>query len=416
LLSKLTIGTSGQILTSSGTAPQWSTLSGVAVTTFSAGTTGFTPSSATSGAVTLGGTLATTNGGTGLTSFTANGVVYASSTSALATGSALTFDGSQLVINGSYALNSDDFVYSYAGGTSGQRRAGFYLDGTNGQIRHYVSGSEQMRLTSTGLGIGTSSTDRKLTVYTTDATGKMALFSNGYLNTNFYISCDPSSGGGVINISNNAATAAFPLLFQMNGTEKMRLDASGNLLVGDTVSAGAYRLQVTATTATGAYAAFFNGGSSAGQGPYVYLPGNRSSDTTYTGLAVGDDSGARFKVLGNGNVQNTNNSYGAISDAKLKENIVNTSPKLADLMQVQVRNYNLIGETSKQIGVVAQELETVFPAMVDETPDKDKNGNNLGTTTKSVKYSVFVPMLIKAMQEQQAMIESLTKRLAAAGI
>ena len=43
------------------------------------------------------GTLATTNGGTGLTSFTANGVVYASSTSALATGSALTFDGSQLV-------------------------------------------------------------------------------------------------------------------------------------------------------------------------------------------------------------------------------------------------------------------------------------------------------------------------------
>ena len=39
------------------------------------------------------GTLATTNGGTGLTSFTANGVVYASSTSALATGSALTFDG-----------------------------------------------------------------------------------------------------------------------------------------------------------------------------------------------------------------------------------------------------------------------------------------------------------------------------------
>lgn len=92
-LTKLAIGTAGQILTSSGTAPQWSTLSGVAVTTFSAGTTGFTPSSATSGAVTLAGTLATTNGGTGLSSFTSGGVVYASSSSALATGSALTFDG-----------------------------------------------------------------------------------------------------------------------------------------------------------------------------------------------------------------------------------------------------------------------------------------------------------------------------------
>jgi hypothetical protein len=56
------------------------------VTTFSAGTTGFTPNSATSGAVTLAGTLATTNGGTGLTSFTSGGALYASSTSALTTG------------------------------------------------------------------------------------------------------------------------------------------------------------------------------------------------------------------------------------------------------------------------------------------------------------------------------------------
>jgi hypothetical protein len=63
------------------------------VSTFSAGTTGLTPSTATSGAVTLSGTLAVANGGTNLTSFTANGVVYASSSSALATGSALTFDG-----------------------------------------------------------------------------------------------------------------------------------------------------------------------------------------------------------------------------------------------------------------------------------------------------------------------------------
>jgi hypothetical protein len=109
-----------------------------------------------------------------------------------------------------------------------------------------------------------------------------------------------------------------------------------------------------------------------------------------------------FKVIGNGNVQNTNNSYGAISDVKLKENIVDASPKLADLMQVKVRNYNLIGDTSKQIGVVAQELETVFPAMIEETPDRDAEGNVLETTTKAVKYSVFVPMLIKAIQELKA--------------
>jgi hypothetical protein len=86
--SALAIGTAGQILTvnSGATAPQWSTLSGVAVTTFSAGTTGFTPSSATSGAITLAGTLATTNGGTALTSFTSGGAMYATSTSVLTTG------------------------------------------------------------------------------------------------------------------------------------------------------------------------------------------------------------------------------------------------------------------------------------------------------------------------------------------
>jgi hypothetical protein len=66
------------------------------VTTFSAGTTGFTPSTATSGAVTLSGTLATTNGGTGLTSFTANRVFYASSTSAIGSSANLTFDGTTL--------------------------------------------------------------------------------------------------------------------------------------------------------------------------------------------------------------------------------------------------------------------------------------------------------------------------------
>jgi hypothetical protein len=63
-------GTAGQVLTSQGSAaaPTWTTASG-GVTTFSAGTTGLTPSTATSGAVTLAGTLAVANGGTGITAF-----------------------------------------------------------------------------------------------------------------------------------------------------------------------------------------------------------------------------------------------------------------------------------------------------------------------------------------------------------
>lgn len=65
-------GASGQVLRSNGAAaPSWEDLSNLGVSTFSAGTTGFTPSTATSGAVTLAGTLALTNGGTGATTVSA---------------------------------------------------------------------------------------------------------------------------------------------------------------------------------------------------------------------------------------------------------------------------------------------------------------------------------------------------------
>jgi hypothetical protein len=97
-LSKLGIGTNGQILTSTGSAPQWSTLSGVAVTTFSAGTTGLTPNTATSGAVTLAGTLVVGNGGTGQTSFTSGYVLYGNGTSGLSSSSNMTFNGTSLTL------------------------------------------------------------------------------------------------------------------------------------------------------------------------------------------------------------------------------------------------------------------------------------------------------------------------------
>lgn len=115
--TRLAIGSNNQVLTSNGTTATWATLS--TVSTFSAGTTGFTPSTATSGAVTLAGTLATTNGGTGLTSFTSGGLLYASSTSALTTGSALTYSSSTLTApnvaaSNGMIVNSNTVSASYA--------------------------------------------------------------------------------------------------------------------------------------------------------------------------------------------------------------------------------------------------------------------------------------------------------------
>jgi hypothetical protein len=78
-LGATAVGTTGQVLVgNTGAAPSWATLTGIGVTSFSAGTTGFTPSTATTGAITLGGTLGVANGGTGTTTaFTAGSVVFA---------------------------------------------------------------------------------------------------------------------------------------------------------------------------------------------------------------------------------------------------------------------------------------------------------------------------------------------------
>jgi len=200
------------------------------------------------------------------------------------------------------------------------------------------------------------------------------------------------------------------------GIERARITSGGDLLVGTASTAGRICSDVGSSTTLNAYDGLTPNSyagivyqsrslTAAGNGWYHFVgqSGNGSSITTNNIL-----------IFGNGDVQNTNNSYGAISDRKLKENITDASPKLNDLLQVRIVNYNFKTQPDQRcIGVIAQELEQVFPGMVSETPDRDADGNDLGTTTKAVKYSVFVPMLIKAIQEQQAIINDLRARVAA---
>jgi len=123
------------------------------------------------------------------------------------------------------------------------------------------------------------------------------------------------------------------------------------------------------------------------------------------------------RVKGDGDLQNTNNSYGAISDSKLKENIVDANSQWDDIKDVRVRNYNFKSSTGygthTQIGVIAQEIETVSPGLVKESNDEDADGNSLGTTTKTVSYSVLYMKAIKALQEAMDRIETLEAKVAA---
>lgn len=89
-LGRLAIGANNTFLVSNGTTALWLSLSGLGVTSFAGGTTGLTPSAATTGAITLAGTLAVANGGTGLTAGTSGGVLYYSATGTLASSVLLT--------------------------------------------------------------------------------------------------------------------------------------------------------------------------------------------------------------------------------------------------------------------------------------------------------------------------------------
>lgn len=111
-----------------------------------------------------------------------------------------------------------------------------------------------------------------------------------------------------------------------------------------------------------------------------------------------------FRIDACGNITNYSGSYGSISDSRLKENIVNCSPKLEDLLKVRVVNYNLKGpDTTKYIGVVAEELEELFPELVLEDSTVER--------FKSVNYSNLTILLIKAFQEQQVLINNLNASL-----
>lgn len=144
-----------------------------------------------------------------------------------------------------------------------------------------------------------------------------------------------------------------------------------------------------------------NNGS--GDFAFVTVLGSNDANTNNYHYIASTGGADRFYVYGNGNVVNTNGSYGTLSDSTLKENIVDATPKLDDLLQLKVRNFNLIDDENKtkQIGFIAQEFEEVFPAMID---------NDGKTGMKTIKTSVLVPMLVKAIQELSAKVTALESK------
>ena len=112
--------------------------------------------------------------------------------------------------------------------------------------------------------------------------------------------------------------------------------------------------------------------------------------------------------LGDANISSIGGNVGwtAASDLRIKKNITNTNYGLNTVMQLRPVEYNLISNDLKQVGFIAQEVKKLVPEVVTGKEGDLKKGEILGIT-----YANLVPVLTKAIQEQQAIIDNQNKRL-----
>lgn len=457
------------------------------VASFSAGSTGFTPSTATTGAVTLAGTLATTNGGTGLTSFTANGVVYASSSSALATGSNLTYDGTNLGLNGGFLQVSIGGTQAIRVGSTdsivgGSDNNGILQVNTSKALLVYAGGSERARIDTSGnFLVGTSSlpsgggivtassnaAETKVSIVNTGTSGRhywlgstntgsgslgagkfaifdqtgnearLAIDSSGNvginstsMNSTFVVNSTGetaiqyrvsgtiralvgvTSGSGQI-IATSAANdfcvrSQSNILFSTNGdTERCRIDTSGLLLLGKTSATTSSKLEVDASSNV---AQFHHTGSSDTIGIYMrhgrglsgfsgkMISFRRNDNTEVGSIVIGDSL----------------TTYNVSSDYRLKNSIAPMTGALAKVALLKPCTYKWNSSGSDGQGFIAHELAQVVPDCV--TGEKDAVDENGDPKYQGIDTSFLVATLTAAIQEQQAIIESLKARLDAANL
>jgi len=163
-------------------------------------------------------------------------------------------------------------------------------------------------------------------------------------------------------------------------------------------------------------------------------------DNTHWFLSCSDTGAGRCIIYSDGDVKNHDNSYGAISDERIKQDIRDSNSQWEDIKAVKVRNFKKKDDVRQygdkaleQIGVIAQELEDAgmdklikesdpTPADIlsdssfgtlyedgDTIPEDKKIGDikEIKTTVKGVSYSVLYMKAIKALQEAMAKIETL---------
>jgi len=244
--------------------------------------------------------------------------------------------------------------------------------------------------TSGNLGIGTSSPQRRLSI------------ANG----GPVVEIDPAGISGTdpiyFNYDRSTSTYLTPQYYALahvwnvnGGTFAMKLDSSGNLLVGKTTAA---TTSVVGTVVT-----------SVGR-INVVTAASTSTFSTYELFSTGA-SAYRFYVDASGTISATSIVITAISDQRLKENVRDIDTGLDSIMALKPRRFDWKegkGQDKKNVaGFIAQEFEDVFPECVGTS----KAGGD-GIEYKNINHETLIPTLVKAIQEQQSLITQLTARVA----
>jgi hypothetical protein len=242
--------------------------------------------------------------------------------------------------------------------------------------------NERMRITSAGnVGIGLSS---PATILDINGVGRFRRAADN----NQYTEISTGGGESSINFVNSGSATYQSLIFnsQNSGSpvERMRIDGSGNVLVGTTstgpVNANAITIEPANSRIRIAHASTSNGT------PYIQFD--------YNGGAIGSVTQATTATV----------AYNTSSDYRLKENITPMTGALAKVAQLKPVTYSWKVDGSDGQGFIAHELQEIAPYAV--TGEKD------GEQMQGVDYGKITPLLTAALQEALAKIESLEARLA----